>query len=163
MGVITDGDIFRWRYKDEKPEHLRDYGRYHCKSRIAIAKGGLLIDTYWSMLSTSNSAYWPYADAARELELERLGNFANLEKRPEYHKYYYADADVVDLSHANSSKDNLYVRKGAARCRAKMRAVMLENIATTERDLAYAQHKLERQRKTLAEVESAADLDEVYL
>jgi hypothetical protein len=159
---IVDGDIFRWRYKDEKPEHLREYGRYHCKSLIAVAQKGWLVDTFWSS-PTDGSWLATYADAPGKLELSKLGNFADLEKRDDYHRFYYDDADVVDLSHSNSSRDNLYIRKGAVRSREKMRAVMLERIETAKRELQSAQWRLERERKILVDLDAATDLDKVYL
>lgn len=160
--VIRDGDVFRWRYKDERPDDRRPYNRYHCKSMIAVAKGGLLIDTYWSMAG-DNSTCWSYETAVDVLELERLGNFAELEKRPEYDREHYDDADIVDLNHSNSSRDNFYIRKGAPRSRTKMLAVMSERVANAEREIGSAQRRLELARAKLAEVGTVADLDKVYL
>lgn len=159
---IQDGDVFRWRYKDEKPEQLGAWGRYHCKSQIAIAKDGRLQDTYWGTSYGSHKG-WSYADAERDLELRRLGNLSELEKRPEYEAVYFDDADCVDLSHANSSKGNFYVRKGAARSRDKMRATLVERISRFERDISFAQSRLERAREQLASIERGIGLDEVYL
>lgn len=159
---IKDGDIFRWRYKDEKPDDLGAYRRYHCKSQIAVARDGLLIDTYWNG-SASDSANWSYDEAEQKLALTHLGNFAELEKKPEYHSEYYDDVDCVDLNHPNSSRDNFYVRKDAQRSRSKMRAVIANRIAETERGIAYAQSKLERDRQLLAALDSGKILDEVCL
>lgn len=160
--TIKHGDIFRWRYKDEKLEHLGPWRRYHCKSQIAVAKGGLLIDTYWGG-SASDSTHWTYAEAERQLNLTLLGNFADLDKRPEYHAAYYDAADIVDINHPNSSRGNFYVRKGAQRSRDKMRAVLAERIADAERDIASAQSRLDRHRQALSDTEGGKPLGEVHL
>lgn len=160
--MIVDGDIYRWRYKDEKPEHLAAWGRYHCKSRIAIANAGRLFDTYWGGFG-SDSARWTYADAEAQLELTRLGNFSELEKRPDYETMYYDAADIVDLRHPNSSRDNVYIRKGAPRSKAKMLSVLLERVETSERELNYAKLRIERDRERIAAIERGDDLNGVYL
>jgi hypothetical protein len=162
MTEIKDGDIFRWRYKDEQPEHRREWGRYHCKSQIAIAKGGSLRDTFW-FGGGSDNATWSYDDAEQKLELTHLGNFFDLERRSEHEAMYYADADCVNLNHANSSKGNFYIRKGAARCREKMRATARERIEQSEREISFAQDRLTRTRELLAAIERGDDLDKVYL
>lgn len=157
---INDGDIFRWRYKDETPEQCRTWGRYHCKSQIAIARDGVLADTFWH---GSPSTFWTYADALRDLDLVRLGNLTQLEKRPEYEVMYYDDADCVNLNHSNSSRDNFYVRKGAPRSRAKMRSTLNDRIADLTREQAHAEHKLDRAREQLAAIDRGDDIEKVYL
>jgi hypothetical protein len=162
MSAIKDGDIFRWRYKDEKPEHLGAYRRYHCKSQIAVAKDGQLVDTFWGG-SASDSAWWTYAEAETGLVLTHLGNFSELEKKPEYMAAYYDAADIVNLNHSNSSRDNFYTRKGAQRSKDKMRATLAERIATTEREISFRQDRLERDRQLLADIDSGRELADVHL
>lgn len=163
MSTIKDGDIFRWRYKDEKPEHRREWGRYHCKSQIAVAKNGILIDTYWDGSPPSNSGVWTYEMAERDLALKLIGNFADLEQRPEYHAAYYDDADIVNLNHPNSSRDNFYIRKGAQRSRDKMLAVLDERIADKARTIESAKNSLDRFAGMKADILSGKPLDEVHL
>lgn len=160
--TIKDGDIFRWRYNDEKPADTRQYSRYHCKSQIAVAKDGYLIDTYWGG-SLLDATYWSYNEAPQQLHLERLGNFADLEKRPDYHAMYYDDADCVDLRHPNSSRDNFYVRKGAQRSRVKMRDTVTERIEGAERAIQREQSKLDRLRDMLSQIDADKPLDTIYL
>ena len=159
--MIKDGDIFRWRYKDEKPEHLGPYKRYHCKSQIAIADGGHLRDTFWN--SRGEGFLCPYDEAERTLELTHIGNLSELENRPEYEAASYADADCLDLNHSNSSKGNFYVRKGAERSREKMIATVTLRMADAERDIASAQSRLERHRATLFELKNGKSVDDVCL
>jgi hypothetical protein len=107
---IKDGDIFRWRYKDETSEDMGAYRRYHCKSQIA--RDGRLTDTFWGGLSTNIS--WKYSDALERLDLTHIANFADLDSQQEYMAAYYDDADCVNLNHSNSSKGNFYIRKDKA-------------------------------------------------
>ena len=78
---IKDGDIFRWKYTDEKPGDNHPWQRYHCKSQIAIAKDGRLMDTYWSGHSDH---WWEYDEALEKLVLTFLGNFSELEPKERY-------------------------------------------------------------------------------
>lgn len=165
---IKDGDIFRWRYADEKPEQLGQWGRYHCRSRIAVAKDGWLIDTFWTYgvekpRRDDSTASWSCDDAKKKLELTFVGNIGDLEKRDEWQAAYYDDADIVNLNHGNSSRGNFYVRKDAQRCRSKMLATVAERIAECERIISFEQSKLERLRETTARLNSSESLDKIYL
>jgi hypothetical protein len=160
---MRTGDIYRWRYKDEKPEHLGAYKRYHCKSQIAIAKDGVLIDTYWGG-SYGDSTHWSFTDAEAQLDQEYLGNFDELDKVEEYNRVYYDDKDIVDISHSNTSlRGNFYVRKGAKRSAGKMEKVLLERIETKEREVKFAQDSLARARQQLADLDDGKPLDEIWL
>lgn len=44
---MNDGDIYRWNYRDPNTDN-RAYGSYHCCSRIAVFKEGMLRDTFWN-------------------------------------------------------------------------------------------------------------------
>lgn len=159
--AIKDGDIFRWCYKDEKPEHRGAWGRYHCKSQIAVAKDGVLSDTYWH--SSHQGACWSYDEAERDLELTFVANFANLEKQPEYMAMYYEAADCVNLNHANSPRDNFYIRKGAKRSKSKMLDTLADQIAKAEQEIEFARSRLDRYQQTLADIYGGKDLNKVYL
>lgn len=159
--MIKDGDIYRWRYKDEKPSDRGDYKRYHCMSQFAVARLGFLADTFWS--TGSSSVFWPYAEAEQKLALELLGNLNDLENRPEYETMHYDSADCVDINHSNSSKGNFYVRKGAVRSRDRMRAVVTADIITLEREVSFAQGRLIRARENLDALERGDDLNSIHI
>jgi len=115
MIKLRDGDIYRWAYRE--PGDDRAYGRYHCCSQIAVVRSGLLRDTFWSS-GNEGRTFGP--DDMDRLELTFVANFSDLSKAPEYEADYYADADIVDLNHSNSSGGNFYLRGGAQRCASKM-------------------------------------------
>jgi hypothetical protein len=168
---IKDGDVFHWSYLREVKHG--DYS-YWCKSQIAIAKDGLLVDTY-----CDSSAHWSYEDAPKKLDLTFLGNLADLVNVPEYNREYYADSDIVNLNHANSSRGNFYIRRGAQRSKEKMletahykmekaqKELALEYTArfgkTHKVDLRSAQQAIERFVATIKKIEEASDLAEIYL
>jgi hypothetical protein len=157
---IRNGDIFRWRYADENPGDNAPYRRYHCKSQIAIAKNGRLMDTYWG---GSSDHWWTYGEAPSKLVLTFLGNLADLEPKEPYMAEYYDAADCVDISHPNSSRGNFYVRKGAKRSEQKMREVIAYKIGKEESAIRVAGWHIETLKKELAKIESGTPLEEVYL
>ena len=159
---FIEGDVFRWSYSDPDTDQ-RAYGSYHCCSRIAIVRKGLLRDTYWMIGDSfaSDGTRTFRIEDLHKLELTRLGNMADLERVPEYQANYYADADIVDLNHANLTRGNFYLRKGAIRNQAKMLETAkykLEQSELTERSAAM---KSERLREAIAKIE-AGDIS-VYL
>jgi hypothetical protein len=153
---LNEGDVFRWNYRDPDADNHQYDGRYHCCSRIAIVRNGRLRDTYWMIgdsFASDGTRTFGIDDLSR-IALTHLGNMADLEKVPEYQSDYYADADIVDLNHANSSRGNFYLRKGAVRSQAKMLVVAkykLEQSESAERSEAL---KSERLREAIAKIES---------
>jgi hypothetical protein len=139
---LQDGDVYRWRYKEPGPNDGA-WGRYHCCSQIAIAKDGWLRDTYWHSRGDTDRTFGP--DDLSKLELTFLGNLSELERAEEWKADYYADADIVNLNHANSSRGNFYLRKGAQRSADKMLEVArykLEREESVERSAQFAQERL---------------------
>lgn len=158
---IKEGDIFRWRYRDEKPEELGPYRRYHCRSQIAVARDGLLVDTFWC--GFQDNANWPYAVAAAKLELTYIGNFSDLDCHAEYMGQYFDDADCVNLNHSNSTKGNFYIRKGAKRSEAKMREVIAAEIEKEAAAIRVARSHIECLQDELAKIDGGTPLDQIYL
>lgn len=150
---LREGDIYRWHYRDVKKDG-GIYG-YHCCSRIGVVERGCLRDTYWGACGDSKT--FDLADLAK-LELERIGNFSDLEKVPEYQADYYDDADIVDLNHSNRSTGNFYLRKGAKRSQSKMLAVARERLEISIGDERRAARKSERLRESIARIE-AGDIE----
>lgn len=100
---VRDGDIFRWRYVDEKPHDLGAYRRYHCKSQIAVFENGVLRDTYW------HSKLDGHLDRESVI-LEFQGNAFEMEKIPFAETVFYRPQDIVDMRHANDSGAQVYAK-----------------------------------------------------
>lgn len=149
MADLVEGDIFRWRYREEAGLDLRSWGTYHCCSCIAIVRDGRLRDTYWYGGSDGRS-FGP-GDVPR-LELKRLGNLSELEEAEEYQADYYDDADIVNLTHANGGQ--FYLRKGATSSQAKMLASARSKLEASESGERMAALRSERLRELIAKIEA---------
>jgi hypothetical protein len=154
---LKDGDIFHWSYKDERGDRT---AMYWCKSRIAVVKDGYLQDTYWH---SGASTYWKLGEVEQLLNLEFIANFADIEKQQEYMSEDYDDADCLNLNHANSSKGNFYIRKGAKRSAAKMKEVINHKIEREMAAIRVAQMHIDHLEKSLAELCKGESLDRIYL
>lgn len=142
--TIRDGDVFDWSYRD-KPD-----ASYWCKSRIAIAKDGRLRDTFWS---SSDDTSWSYADATVLLNLTLRGNLNDFEPFTGDPAYYDA-ADIMDLNHSNSTRGNLYRRKGAQQSIEAMLAECDRRIEKVEAEIRRASADLVRMREVRAKLEA---------
>jgi hypothetical protein len=143
---MQEGDIFRWKYNKETLKGMQssiDAGTlYWCVSQIAVFRSGFLVDTYWR----TNSEYLRFDQESIEgaLELEYLGNFHDLEKIPDRIEHYYSASDVVNLNHPNSSRDNVYIKKGSKKNLEKMKALLQCDIEQAEEKLQYYSREIER-------------------
>lgn len=155
--AMREGDIYRWSYVE--PGDDRDYGRYHCCSRIAVITKGRLRDTFWSLASDGRSFG---LDELSKLNLTYVANFEDLERHPEWQVDYYDDADIVNLNHSNSTRDNFYIRKGAKRSPTKMLAVARRKIEECESNIRSANWTMEKLRAAINRIE-AGETSEVFL
>jgi len=152
VAELREGDVYRWSYKE--PGDNGAWGRYHCKSMIAIVKNGRLRDTYWQIGGSFSPGSFSFGfDDLHRFNLEFLANLTDLENRPEYDSDYYADEDIVNLNHPNSSKGNFYVRRGAKRSADKMLATAQNKIADAESKKRSAEATIERMLARIAEIE----------
>lgn len=90
---LTDGDVYRWRYRETKNPGL--YGDYHCCSCIAVVHRERLRDTFWQIGMNFNDGRSFGIDDLPRLNLELVGNMADLVSAKEYEADYYDDADIV--------------------------------------------------------------------
>lgn len=157
-GNFNEGDIFRWSYRDPNTDN-RNYGSYHCCSRIAVFKGGLLRDTFWG---SGSEGRWFRPEDFPKLELTFVANFSDLESAHEYQADYYDDADIVNLNHSNSTRDNFYLRKDAVRSQKKMLEVARYKLANSLSAERIAAQKSEQYRAAIAKIE-AGEIEEISL
>lgn len=149
---FKEGDVFRWSYKE--PGDDRSYGRYHCCSRIAVVHNGRLRDTFWQIGTSFSDGRSFSADDAGALNLEFVANMADLDKSSEHSAEYYDDADIVNLNHSNSSRDNFYLRKGAKRSAAKMLATARAKLEQAISDAKYAVRRSGEMKEIIAKIEA---------
>lgn len=149
---LREGDIFRWSYRDPNTDS-RQYGSYHCCSRIAVVKNGLLRDTYWGAYAGSDGRSFGQDDI-HKLDLTFVANLRDLEVAAEYQADYYDDADIINLNHSNSTRGNFYLRKGAVRSQDKMLAVARQRMAEAESDWHTAARRMEEIRGIIDKIEA---------
>jgi hypothetical protein len=150
---LQDGDIYRWSYRDPNTD-TRQYGSYHCCSRIAIVHKGRLRDTFWKIGNSFSDGRSFGIEDLPKLELTRIANMAHLVPAKEYEADYYDDADIVDLNHSNSTRGNFYLRKGARRSREKMLEVARRNLAKSEANERSAGRLSQELRETIDKLEA---------
>lgn len=154
--ILREGDIYHWMYCDPRTDN-RQWGDYHCCSRIAIVHRGRLRDTYWQIGTSFNDGKSFGVEDLPKLELTFLANMDDLEKAPEYQFDYYDDADTFNLNHPNSTRGNFYLRKGAVRSQAKMLATASYNLERSKKAERTAVRRSEELSETISRIE-AGDL-----
>jgi len=153
---MINGDVFHWRYKVEE---IGAYP-YHCKSCIAIAKDGMLIDTFWG---TGNEGR-VIGGSIDDLELEYLGNLSQFKPVASWELSYYDSKDVLDLRHSNnSSEGNTFIRIGASKSKEQMLKVAEECFEHWEGEEKWAKEKKERSKNAIDILKSNLAFDSIYL
>lgn len=127
---LSDGQIYRWRWTDP--------GRsYHCKSRIAVVKNGLLIDTYW-FGETSDHAIDP---AEVELTFYADKSWPTIS---EGGAPYYDPTDVRSMAHANNSRAIVYLRPGATKNADAIYSEITRQVERAQSEIRSATWTIER-------------------
>jgi len=133
---LQDGDIFAWVYKESLGNQT---DLYWCKSKFCIFKNDKLEDTYWH--GSDNLKFTTNID---KFNFKFLGNFNELEEIERYRGTYYHDSDLVDISHANNSRQNLYLRKCSVESTELMRYNLLKKKSYINKKLISLQQDLDR-------------------
>lgn len=160
MTQIKKGDLFRWRYKDEKAHS--DYLNYWCCSRMCRADETHLVDLYWGDKNGARGIF-TYEQAFLKINLEFIANEADLEKIEDWQACYYRQEDIVNLNHSNNSRGNVYRRKGTQRNREVMLDLAKQYQIDWTRRIKSDEDSLKRADKVVLEIESGCDLEKVYL
>ena len=153
---LKDGQIYRWRWADDKRDSDRgQYRSYHCRSQIAIVQDGMLIDTYWTYLSSEHSLN--IGDVQIALVADTSWPTINKWDLP-----YYDDSDVIDTRHPNSGNAPIYLKPGATRSKQAIIDAIDYRVQQAEQNIQSSQYDLERlaQKRALAE---EGKLDEIFL
>ncbi len=143
----NNNDVFSWKYTNK--DGIKDYA-YWCKSQICIYKDGVFTDTYWG--NSNDNKIFTEKDIDTKITLTLLGNFNDYRKAQLFERAWYLDKDCMNLNHANSSRDNFYIRKDAVKNLDKMKRVLKRKLRNLENDIEYAQSELRRAKKELEEM-----------
>lgn len=155
-----DGDIIRWRWKDDVV-NTRFGGQgqasiYWCTSQIAVFEDGFFYDTFWSSKSSAKS--FSVSTVDEKLDIEYIGNFDDLERTDPSARAYYLDKDCIDLSHSNSMSRLFYIRKGAKKSEEKMARIIKRNIKMKRATITGLELSIKRLRDDLENLS-----DETYI
>ncbi len=146
---IKPNDIYRWSYSADFIKGR--FEPYWAVSRYAICRafsdGELYLeDSFWSC--GDNRRFYQDDVDNGHVELKFLGNFDELEKLNDNPEYYKPE-DIVNLNHANSSRDNIYIRKGATRDINIIRKLIQDSIESQEIKIQSLQKTIELNKKQL--------------
>jgi len=156
MSEFLDGQIYTWKWADPKRDaDSGPYRSYHCKSQIAVVKGGLLIDTFWGDMTPDRSVD---PDAV----IATLVADQSWEKISAWNVPYYAPSDVVDTRHSNNGLAPIYLRPGAVRSHDAIIAEIEKREESARSDIRSAQRQLDWLSAERAKL-SAGRIDEVSL
>jgi predicted RNA-binding protein YlxR (DUF448 family) len=168
MNNYKDGDIFRWHYTDRHLETedaklgMRSGTLYWCCSRICYYHADInrFIDTYWSY-GSDNKSFTP-EEVEKKYELVFVANKNDLEEF-KGDRNLYDSADIIDLNHANSSRGNIYIKKGAEKCREQIKKYISKRIAEEQYNVESAQKRVEDLIKKGIELDNTEDLDKFWV
>ena len=151
---MLEGDVYDWRWADDaKHADCGPYRSYHCFSRIAVVKDGLLCDTFWLPPGTKLSP-----DA---VVLTLLGNLNDMTEIRESDARYYHSKDIVDMRHSNNSRASVYLKSGAEKDRDTMLEYIRRERDQAESEACFAASKIERM-DGLEEMVIAGNLDDAH-
>lgn len=171
MIELREGDIYRWEYN---VQYIKDNSLsasagtlYWCCSQIGIVTSchtpdGMqlkLMDTYWG---TDNNKSFSKEYVDMHMDLRYIANIDELEQVDETARFYYADKDCVDLNHANSSKGNFYIRKGAVEDVDKQKRIMERSIKSIKQEIQSELNTIEYLEKCIQEGKYFAPSDTNY-
>jgi hypothetical protein len=151
--IWSKDDIVFWSYSQKYIDSLSyKNDLYWAKSRIAVFNGEKFVDTYWN--SGNNLSFTP-EDIGDRFEIQYIGNFSDLDKQGNYAQFedlekYYDDDDIVDLNHPNSSRGNLYLRKGAKRSLTKIKKSLEYQIKRSQEKIDHLNWVLDQEKEKLA-------------
>lgn len=160
-------DIYRWSYTAktlEKLNHGQNNGTtYWAVSRFCICKQRTngefyLEDTFGSY----ENRIFEIDQIDDKIELEYLGNFDDLIQIDEHNTIYYDDSDIVDITHGNSFRKEIYLKKDAKKSLNKVIRIMTSNIETLTRKIESAKYSLDKWKNDLAKL-TEENLDNIYL
>ncbi len=147
---MKNGDIYFWRWKATEGVRMP----YHCKSQKAIARNGVLYDTFWS-------------DHNHPIPLDKVdlvfkGNINLLDEIKEWETPYYCTEDIVDMRHSNTSMAKVYVRAGAKRDPQMMKEFAEYQVERSQSEIRSCEHRIDLLNAAIASID-AGELDNIHI
>jgi len=131
---LTEGDIFRWHWKQ-----YNDFNRW-CTSPYCEVRRGKLLDIYWGFGEVS------FRDRKvldpDKVELTYLGNINDYE--PVHSIENYDKTDVLNLTHSNCYSGLLFKKKGAKRSLEVTKDNLLKEIIECQKERGYLDGRIQK-------------------
>lgn len=162
---FKNNDVIRWWYSEEELKRRRDGNNggttYWCNSQLAIFKDGHFYDTYWG--SYGDNKRISLEKLGNEVEFKYLGNLDDYEKHSDPYKRYSLD-DILNLNHANNSRDNIYLKKGAKIDRNVVEENLKDELEKVISEASYYTRRIDSMNQKIEEFNKTTDenLDKFY-
>lgn len=155
--IIRDGDIFRWKYKDDEAYRAKLSGSgtaYWCLDQqcFATERSGViyLIDTYWTDYSAEYLGSETNYVNPDKVDLEFICNLKDVEF---IHEYEMNDYDkVYNLSRQKNCYKKYAIDKGAQPSKAAVLKKLEGQLQRAHEDLRSAEWSIERISKQIEEL-----------
>jgi hypothetical protein len=162
---FKNNDVIRWWYSEDELKR-RNHGNnngttYWCMSQLAIFKDGFFRDTFWWHGSDNKKIY--LKELENVIEFKYLGNLDDYEKHSNPYERYNPD-DILNLNHANNSRDNIYLKKGAKIDRNVVEKNLKEELDKVISEASYYTRRIESMNQKIEEFNETTDenLDKFY-
>jgi len=163
---IKELDYFTFKYnQDYLAKHQIIVDPYHCFDGKLIARkttsGEIFLeDTYWEY---GDNETFTIEEALKSGELTFVCNLNDVKEISKYDIVYYADKDVIDLSHQHGCYTKYAIRNNTTRSKEKMTDVIIDRIRTAEQKIMSCKRDIEYWDSKLKEIDNGVDLNKIYI
>lgn len=159
--TMKKGDVYRFHYHPK--EGVRDVNWCFDGQLVATEVRGelMLVDTYWG--AGSENRHFTKEKAEAEGTLTFVCNLDEVVDIEHYDRHYWSPDDVFNLSRQHGCYTHFVRRKDAKRSKEAMLKALYDRLAEAKQKVSSAMSDVERCGSKIHEVETAADLNEVYI
>lgn len=157
--IMNHLDIYRWSYKDSYLKSKNELYPYWCCTRIAVVieseSKKELVDTYWGWPPDrmfSDGRKWTPEKSEEILDLEFVANLNDLELLTDTPEWY---DNVIDLTHANTSINLRFIRKGQQRSISAQIRDYEDQITVLKASIDYRTYKLKNLEQELLKLQES--------
>lgn len=161
-------DIFKVSYSEEyRKSHSGDLN--HCfegLARVAESHNGfILCDTFWGLWDGSGRTF-SEDQIGKDINITFYCNLDEIEQIAHYEADFFDEKDVFCITRQHGCMEScksFFKRRGAERSRDKMETIVRTKISKIRQELDSKTYDLVLLGKKLLEVETAQDLNQLYV
>ncbi|MCK9430010.1 MAG: hypothetical protein M0R17_08405 [Candidatus Omnitrophica bacterium] len=159
---IKELDYFTFKYNQD---YLTNPFPYHWFDGKLIARkttsGEIFLeDTYWDY---GDNKTFTIEEALEKGVLTFVCNLNDVKEISEYDIVYYADVDIINLSHQHGHYIKYAIRNNVTRSKEKMTTVIIDRIRTAEQKIESCKRNIENWNSKLKEIDNGVDLNKIYI